>query len=102
MAGPFKRDYPDGGWHYSGSFFWMRNPEVFRGNWKDLAPQRHSVENWPPKICGSGHAASIFGCGVGHLYDDAEWPNIERWISDWDSQANRETDERRILSAEDS
>lgn len=56
LVGPFKRvgnlfpEAPESTWHYSGSFRWFRNADVFRkSSWRDIDKVWIGVESWPSK-----------------------------------------------------
>lgn len=34
-------------WHYSGTFYWLRNSEVFRRNWRSYDNSWWGTESWP-------------------------------------------------------
>jgi hypothetical protein len=36
-----------GGWHYSGTFFWFRNRDVFARNWRRIDRVYGGIESWP-------------------------------------------------------
>lgn len=83
MAGSFKR-YADFDlirnwhWHYSGTFFWFRNADVFQNqNWCRLHPNfTGQVEAWPAGLFPAAAVACLFGDDCQHLYEQAE---VERW-----------------------
>lgn len=61
-----KQRFPDGiieggYWHYSGTFFWLRNDVIFnRSNWYNIPYNKWGAEAWPGYVCDSHEAASIF------------------------------------------
>lgn len=83
MAGSFKR-YEDFKltrnfhWHYSGTFFWFRNSDVFAStDWPRLHPAMYGqVEAWPAGMFRSSEVACLFGDGAKHLYVETE---LQKW-----------------------
>lgn len=50
-------------WHYSGTFFWMRNSEVFSRDWRRVDQQYGGVEAWPGVHFATDEGACVFGKG---------------------------------------
>ena len=83
MAGAFKR-YGDfrlprnAAWHYSGTFFWFRNADVFASrDWPRLHPAMYGqVEAWAAGLFKASETACLFGDNAGFLYQEEE---IQRW-----------------------
>lgn len=75
VVGAFKRygyfpSMPSGcDWHYTGSFFWFNNAELFKRDWEDIPLHKHAVEGYPSRIFSSQEAGCIFGNGIGNLYN---------------------------------
>lgn len=97
MAGGFKRyddfNLPDNWhWHYSGTFFWFRNEDVFaRPQWRHLHPQMYGqVEAWPAGLFQAAEVACLFGDAAGDLYHVDEVEKHEKGLRHWPA------DERRI------
>ena len=46
--GCYRQKMPHGGsdWHYSGTFFWFRNHELFSRDWEQIQKVRHGVEGY--------------------------------------------------------
>lgn len=46
--GCYRQKMPHGGsdWHYSGTFFWFRNREIFKREWSSIQQARHGVEGY--------------------------------------------------------
>ena len=71
-------------WHYSGTFFWFRNKEVFdKPEWSDLAPNFFAgVEAWPSRLFSVVEGGCLFYDHAGNLYDRSEWlalkPELEK------------------------
>lgn len=77
-AGPFKkrgkqdslREVDVGHFHYSGTFFWFRNDQLFSNtNWMKIRKYRYGVEEYPGNNFNECDAACIFGDYAGNLYD---------------------------------
>lgn len=77
-------------WHYSGTFFWMRNKGVFSRNWREIdrAPnQWWGAEAWPGLHFAPTEAACLFRSGNASqldLYDysffhNSILPDFEEW-----------------------
>lgn len=77
IVGSFKRyihhiKFPPGSrdWHYSGTFFWFKNHEVFNRDWQgSLKPHRYGVEAWPSFLFKPTEGGVLFGDGIGDMYD---------------------------------
>lgn len=69
FAGGFRRNYGNGRWFYSGTFFWFRAAAVFGRKWKITSKQRWAVEFWPATMFPIEQTACLFGDGVRSLYD---------------------------------
>jgi hypothetical protein len=46
--------------HYSGTFFWFRNADVFARNWRTVPPIWGGVEAWPGILFTPGECGTIF------------------------------------------
>lgn len=71
-------------WHYSGTFFWFRNYEVFNTpGWNDLAPNFFAgVEAWPARVFADDKAGCIFGDRLGNLYSKATWLGLKDQLAE--------------------
>ncbi len=75
VVGAFKRygkfgHFPkDSKWHYSGTFFWVRNSSLFNKEWKKLHKTRYGTEAYLSLLYPSTEAGCIFGDDIGDLYD---------------------------------
>lgn len=57
-------------WHYSGTFFWFRNEELFKREWEEsITPHRYGTEAYLSFMYTPIEAGVVFGDGVGDLYD---------------------------------
>lgn len=96
MCGSFKR-YEDFDlkrnwhWHYSGTFFWFRNADVFASrDWPRLHPAMYGqVEAWPAGMFQSTETACLFGDAAHHLYLETEVAKWEAQIKDWPPDVRR-------------
>ena len=91
MVGAFRRFQSKrsgwGPWHFSGTFFWFRNRDVFRRNWRYVTQKWWGTEAWPGTIFGADDVACIFGDNCGDLYDRKYWDlEIERQLQEWITQ----------------
>jgi hypothetical protein len=65
-------------WHYSGTYFWFRNADIFARDWADLAPNFFAgVEAWPSRLFPASETGCIFNDNAGNLYDRAEWLTLQ-------------------------
>lgn len=89
MVGNFKRYMPGksgawGRWHYSGTFYWFRNQEVFVRNWRNVPQFFAGTEAWPCRIFTARETACLVGDAIHNLYDVRYWrdeiePRLELW-----------------------
>lgn len=87
ITGPFKRGDDSGMWHYSGTFFWFRNKDVFSRDWRKIDNNHMGVEFWTRNVFGPHEGGSLFGHQAGWLYDDSEWDShIQPWLDNWRKQ----------------
>lgn len=71
-------------WHYSGTFFWFRNADVFaRPQWVRLVPFYGCVECWPSCVFKASEAGFLFGNDVGLLYHEQEIAGLEEQLKTW-------------------
>jgi hypothetical protein len=74
-------------WHYSGAFFWMRNDDLRRREWKRIDRMWWGVEAWPGLHYADDEAGCIFGEGKVPTLDlysmrnwvDNLWPQYVAW-----------------------
>lgn len=89
MAGAFRRfgQFQTRGshqWHYSGTFYWFRNRDVYRRNWRYLPNRFWGVEAWPGLMFKPEETACLFHDQCGDLYQWEYWtskvePELTRW-----------------------
>ena len=71
-------------WHYSGTFYWFRNQDVFsRPNWTRLVPFYGCVECWPSCVFKASEGGCLFGDNVGLLYLENEISRLEEEMRHW-------------------
>lgn len=80
MTGCFKRygNFKTPGnhrWHYSGSFYWFRNKDVFSRNWNKIDKMFFAVESWPGLLFTSKEVDCLFLDNCGDLYKMDYWKN---------------------------
>lgn len=78
ITGPFKTKSYFVPWHYSGTFFWFRNRDVFSRNWRYVRNLYGGVEMWPPGLFSEQEAGCLFYGGEGYsLYSVEEIARAE-------------------------
>lgn len=58
-------------WHYSGTFFWLRNEAVFRRhrrNWRYVVQSPYGPEGYPGRLIPYEASACVYGDNRGNLY----------------------------------
>ena len=88
VTGPFKntREYQGQmryGWHYSGTFFWFHNADVFTRDWQSIPQDYYGTEKWLGGLFRESEAGSLFGGHLGWLYGVGEMARVNRMLSDW-------------------
>lgn len=85
-TGAFLREIPNHGgsnWHFAGTFFWFRNYDIFRRNWRYIALNYYGVEGWIGKHISKSRAFSLFDTPK-NMYatqlDPAEYRSLP-WIT---------------------
>jgi hypothetical protein len=94
LAGCFRSFHgfgiPNNGWHYSGTFFWFRNRDVFSRNWRDIDRIWFGTETWPPKHFTREEAPCLFYDNIAATpqapllyqadhWNSFVWPALHRW-----------------------
>lgn len=76
IAGSFRRlgqfaNFPPASqWHYSGTFFWFRNRDLFARDWRAaIEPMKYGAEAFPSMLYRAGEAAVIFADNCQSLYN---------------------------------
>lgn len=75
------------GWHYSGSFRWLRNKDLYSRNWRAIDTGWYGPETYPGRHFTRDESSCLFGefayGGVG-LYAEATWDEwAQRCADDW-------------------
>jgi len=83
-------------WHYSGSWFWFRNAELFSRNWRKIDLFWAGIEPYPSLHFSDAEAGSIFMEGNVNslnLYDSALWESkvLPAWKLWQEVNANNKT-----------
>lgn len=89
-AGSFRRFPPRrwgggwGPWHYTGTFYWFRNRDVFQRNWRHVLQKFFGTEAWPGYMFRPEEAGVIFCDEAQDLYkrdyfDGVIQPALEQW-----------------------
>lgn len=74
-VGAFKRygkfpHFPkDSFWHYSGTFYWFRNEDLFKRKWQKIVLTRYGAEAYPSLMFKSSEAKCIYYDDVKDLYN---------------------------------
>lgn len=64
-------------WHYSGTFFWFRNRDLFaKPNWKNVPKTRYGTEAYLSLLFSEKEAGCIFGDAFGDGYDIKTWNKL--------------------------
>ena len=71
-------------WHYSGTFYWFRNSEIFNRRWHRIDQKYYGTEAWPGLMAPYDQSACLFGDHAGTLYDLNYWhgqiaPALKEW-----------------------
>ena len=64
-------------WHYSGSFYAIRNHIVFANGVPKMKERWFGFESWPGDHVKYNSSACIFGDNTGRLYDRSNQPRDE-------------------------
>lgn len=68
-------------WHYSGTFYWFRNDDVFSRNWKKVDRTFIGAEAWPAFMFKSTETACIAFDDIRNAYSIEEWDStlLNKW-----------------------
>lgn len=91
VVGCFKKSVPGAfngsrsQWHYSGSFCWLRNDELWRRDWRAIEQVWYGIESWPSMIYSDAEAGCLFFHRVNQfdLYSVDYWGSVERNLTAW-------------------
>lgn len=77
-------------WHYSGTFFWFRNRDVFsRPEWAFIHNKFFAcVEAWPANVFRAEEAGCIFGDNAGDLYKPDELKRQSQALAEWEQRCS--------------
>ena len=81
MTGCFKRygQFATKGnhrWHYSGTFYWFRNRDVFKRNWRHVDRQYYGTESWPGHMFKPEETGCLLLDGAQDLYLKHYWDSV--------------------------
>lgn len=81
MTGNFKRygEFTTPGnnrWHYSGTYYWFRNEDVFRRDWQHVDQKFFGTESWPGYLFCANETGCLFLDGSEDLYDNLYFNKI--------------------------
>lgn len=69
------------GWYFSGTFFWIKNQDIFSlPNWSEIRATYHGSELWIGELISRKQAVDLCGIKPGILYDRAEVAKATAWI----------------------
>lgn len=74
-------------WHYSGSWFWFRNVDLFSKNWKLIEQFAHGIETYPSLHFREDEAGCVFWQGIiqdTDLFNAETWSRIEPALKEWE------------------
>jgi hypothetical protein len=91
-VGPFKntREYKGQmkfGWHFSGTFWWVRNDELFKRDWQSVPGDYYGSEKYLGNLFRDEEAGSLFGGHVGWLYHVHEMNRVKGMLEVWRKNA---------------
>ena len=72
-------------WHYSGSFCWFRNADLWKRNWRAIEQVWFGIESYPSMLYTTAEAGTVFFSKNGkfNLYSLRAWEEIERELEAW-------------------
>lgn len=98
MTGSFKRhgQFTTRGnhrWHYSGTFYWFRNRDVFQRNWAKVDKRFFGSESWPGLMFKPDETGCLFLEHPPDPYSTQEWntkitPALQNWKTQHASDRN--------------
>lgn len=77
-------------WHYSGSFAWIKNSELWSRNWRGIERVWFGIETYPSMIFNTEEAGCLFHCKNSqfNLYSMREWARVDAELALW-REANK-------------
>jgi hypothetical protein len=85
-------------WHYSGSWFWFRNADLFAKNWRRIDKFWSGIEPYPSLHFSESEAGVVFGQGTIetlNLYNPATWTRIG---SEWEQWKQENMKNRSLIT----
>jgi Glycosyl transferases group 1 len=88
MLGRFTAHRNIGDWHYSGTFFWFRNADVFARDYRNVPDFYGGVEAWPGVMFSARETGCLFLDSVHQLgYHERFWRDLgEPALGQWESR----------------
>lgn len=94
IAGPFFKAgaawFPQSlaDWHFSGSWLWFRNRDVFSRDWRKIDRFVYGIETWPALHFSPDEAGRLFYSGDLrlNLYDEGDWRRVESAFAAWQEE----------------
>lgn len=71
------------GWHYSGTFFWFRNDDLFNRDWQNIQQDYYGSEKYLGDLFEEKEAGDLFGGHVGWLYHVNEMDRVRGMLNQW-------------------
>lgn len=102
MTGDFKRygEFKTTGnhrWHYSGTFYWFRNRDVFSRNWRNIDQQWFGTEAWPGLMFRGDETGCLFMDNADDVYQQHYWTEkIEPAWEEW-QRINQDAHQQGVL-----
>lgn len=84
-AGCFLHEIPGhagSDWHFSGTFFWLRNSAAFAGRWWEIYPSWFGTEGYPGRIVPRTRARPLTPTGDNYYAERLPPSDVQKWISD--------------------
>ena len=88
MLGRFTAHHNVEDWHYSGTFFWFRNADVFSREYRNVPNFYGGVEAWPGVMFSASETGCVFLNGVRQLgYLESFWRDIgDAALNQWEAR----------------
>jgi hypothetical protein len=99
MAGAFTNTQWPGNthnWHYSGTFYWFKNADVFSRKWDDIRQTRWGAELWPGDLFALSEVGCLFGPNCDRMYNYGIRDHMKSLFAEW--KANRRVPVKSVNS----
>ena len=77
-------------WHYSGTFFWLKNDSLFNRNWKRIENHAWGLEAYPSTIFSIEESYCLFADTCSSLYRADVWGRLGRRLKRWEESHQAE------------